>query len=111
MDTIYAPGQDIRISFKVKNTGTRAGKETPLLFVSDVVSSVVTPRALLKGFEKISLNPNEEKRLEFIIPYKSLGLWNTDMKYTVEPGEFDIKIGRSFDDIRLKGKIRIINKN
>lgn len=52
MDTIYAPGQDIRISFKVKNTGTRAGKETPLLFVSDVVSSVVTPRALLKGFEK-----------------------------------------------------------
>lgn len=111
MDTICVPGQNLRVSFKVKNTGTRAGKETPLLFISDVVSSVVTPRALLKGFEKISLNPGEEKRLEFTVSYKDLGLWNTDMEYTVEPGEFDIKVGRSFDDIRLEGKMRLIEQN
>ena len=107
VDTLYAPGQDIKVSFKVKNTGKMAGKETPLLFVGDVVSSVVTPQAMLKGFEKISLQPGEEKVVELTVPYKELGLWNREMKYVVEPGTFDIKIGRSWQDIRLKGQFRI----
>ncbi|MGN0310877.1 MAG: fibronectin type III-like domain-contianing protein [Bacteroides sp.] len=64
---------------------------------------MVTPVAMLKGFDKIALQPGEERQLTFTIPYKELGLWNAEMKYVVEPGRFTVKIGRSWDDIRLKG--------
>lgn len=102
LDSLYGANQDIKLSFRVKNTGKYSGKETTLVFVEDVVSSVVTPVAMLKGFEKISLQPGEEKEVSIIIPYSELGIWNIDMKYVVEPGKFNIKVGRSFNDIRLK---------
>lgn len=103
MDTLVSEGQDLTISFRIKNTGKREGKEIPLLFIGDKVSSVVTPIAMLKGFDKISIQPGEEKTVTFTVPYTQLGLWNADMKYVVEPGEFTVKIGRSYDDIRLQG--------
>lgn len=108
VDTLVAAGEDVDISFRIKNTGKYAGSETPLLFVSDEVSSVVTPVAMLKGFDKFMLKPGEEKKVTMTVPYKQLGLWNNDMKYVVEPGTFGIKIGRSFNDIRLVGKFKIV---
>lgn len=101
-------GEDFKVTFKVKNAGTCAGKETPLLFVRDKISSVVTPLGLLKGFEKIELQPGEEKEVTMLVPYKELGLWNVDMNYVVEPGEFVVSIGRSWKDLRLKKTIRIL---
>ena len=79
-----------------------AGKETALVFIRDCVSSVVTPVACLKGFEKVSLNPGESKDIRIVIPYSDLGLWNEDMKYVVESGKFNLMIGRSVEDIRIK---------
>lgn len=105
LDTLIAKNEDIQVSFNIKNTGNRTGKETPLLFVRDCVSSVVTPVALLKEFTKIELNAGEEKTIRFTIPYSNLGLWNKEMKYVVEPGKFILKIGRSFSDIRLEQSI------
>lgn len=107
MDTLFHAADSISLSFKVKNTGERAGKEVPLLFVRDCVSSVVTPTALLKEFTKISLEPGEEKTVKMTVPCSSLGLWNTDMCYVVEPGEFQFRIGRSLDDIRLQKMVSI----
>ena len=109
VDSLFLPGQDVVVSFKIKNVGNMVGKEVPLLFINDEVSSVVTPMNLLKGFEKIQLKPGEEKIVEMVIPYKQLGLWNTDMKYVVEPGRFIVKIGRSVGDIRLKGSFEVIS--
>ncbi|MEG1903524.1 MAG: glycoside hydrolase family 3 N-terminal domain-containing protein [Bacteroidales bacterium] len=107
MDTTFVNGSDIKLSFKVKNTGTRKGKDTPLLFVRDCISSVVTPVALLKEFTKFELEPDEEETVNFTIPCSDLGLWNEQMQYIVEPGKFSFRIGRSFDDIRLKKDIYI----
>ena len=109
MDTLVTTGQDINISFRVKNTGEREGKEVPMLFIGDEVSSITTPIAMLKGFDKISLQPGEEKTVTFTVPYKHLGLWNADMKYVVEPGLFSVKIGRSYQDIRLKGVFSVVS--
>lgn len=105
MDTVFSTHEDISLSFKIKNTGNRTGKETPLLFVRDCISSVVTPVALLKEFTKIELKPGEEQTVRFTVPSSNLGLWNTDMKYVVEPGKFIFKIGRSFQDIRLEQNV------
>lgn len=111
MDTVHHSTGDIEVSFKIKNTGSVSGKETHLLFVRDCVSSVVTPQNLLKEFTKVELAPDEEQIIRFQIPVSSLGLWNKDMNYVVEPGEFIFSIGRSLSDIRLKQKIRIQETN
>lgn len=65
VDSLFLPGQDVVVSFKIKNVGNMVGKEVPLLFINDEVSSVVTPMNLLKGFEKIQLKPGEEKIVEW----------------------------------------------
>lgn len=108
MDTLLAPGENVELSFRVKNVGQREGKEAPLLFIGDEVSSVVTPVAMLKGFDKITLKPGEERVVTMNVPFEQLGIWNSDMKYVIEPGTFRVKIGRSFDDIRLVGKFRLV---
>lgn len=108
MDTLFTSGENVELSFRVKNTGKREGQEVPLLFISDEVSSVVTPVAMLKGFDKILLKPGEERIVTMSVPYAQLGIWNSDMKYVVEPGNFEVKIGRSFDDIRLVGNFKLV---
>ncbi len=102
IDSVIPQTQDIEFTFTVKNTGNMAGKETALVFIRDCVSSVVTPVACLKGFEKVSLNPGESKDIRIVIPYSDLGLWNEDMKYVVESGKFNLMIGRSVEDIRIR---------
>lgn len=101
-------GQDIKVTFKVKNTGLRSGKETAMLFVTDKISSVTTPLGLLKGFEKVDLQSGEEKSITISVPYKELGLWNANMDYVVEPGEFVIKVGRSWNDLRQEKTIKVL---
>lgn len=107
MDSLQSQERDIELSFKIRNTGTVKGKEVPMLFVRDCVSSVVTPVNLLKEFTKLELEPGEERVVKFTVPVRNLGLWNESMNYVVEPGEFQISIGRSIGDIRLKKNIRV----
>ncbi len=107
IDSLHVIGFDINLSFKIKNTGQMKGKEIPMLFVRDCISSVVTPVNLLKEFTKVELLPGEEKTIHFRIPCSRLGLWNQDMHYIVEPGEFLFSIGRSINDIRVQQKIKI----
>ncbi len=102
VDSLIPANKDVEVTFTVKNTGKMAGKETALLFVRDCVSSVVTPVAYLKGFDKVSLKPGEAKEIRITIPYAELGLWNENLEYVVEPGKFNLMIGRSVEDIRIK---------
>jgi beta-glucosidase len=62
----------------------------------------------LKGFSKPEINPNETVTLNFSIPCKELGLWDKEMNYVVEPGEFGIMVGASAEDIKLEDKIMIV---
>ena len=97
-------GDRVEVSCKIKNTGDRAGAEVAQLYVRDLVSSVTTPVKALKDFDKIYLQPGEKKEVKFQINKEDLKLWNTSMQRVLEPGEFEVYIGASCEDIRLKGK-------
>lgn len=98
---------NIELSVSVKNTGEMEGKEVVQVYIDDKVSSVTTPVKVLKGFKKVNIKPGETITVDFIIPCRELGLWDKNMKYVVEPGDFDIMIGASAEDIRLTDTITI----
>ncbi len=105
-----SPGQTIRISAEIENTGESKGKEVVQLYLNDKVSSVSTAVKLLKGFEKIELMPGESKRVDFTIDFEDLSLWNRDMIKVVEPGAFDVLLGSSSEDIRLRDEFTVLSE-
>ena len=78
---------------RVKNTGTRQGKEVVQLYLRDVASSVVRPIQELCAFEKISLEPGESREVCFEITEPMLRLWNMENKHVCENGEFRLSVG------------------
>lgn len=99
---------EIKIAVNVTNTGKRSGDEVVQLYVSDKVSSVVTYDSVLRGFERVTLQPGETKTVNFTLQPTDLMLLDKNMKWTVEPGDFEIKIGSSSEDIKLKELITIL---
>ncbi|MBJ2175922.1 glycoside hydrolase family 3 C-terminal domain-containing protein [Aureibaculum sp. A20] len=93
---------DVHVSFSIKNTGKRAGDEVVQLYVKDEVSSVTTYDSQLRGFERIHLKPNETKTVNFILHPDDLAILDKNMNWTVESGQFEIRIGASSEDIKLK---------
>jgi len=91
-----------RVRAKVTNIGKRAGSEVVQLYIRDVVSSVTRPVKELKAFRKIHLRPGESQTVALEITPESLAFYNLDMKYVVEPGEFEIMVGSSSRDEDLK---------
>lgn len=87
----------ITASVTVENTGDVSGEEVVQMYIQDVYGSVVRPVLELKGFEKIALQPGEEKEVSFIITEDMLRFYNIHMQYESEPGEFRIYIGNSSD--------------
>jgi len=81
------------VSATLTNTGDRPGAEVVQLYVRDLVGSVTRPVRELKGFQKISLQPGEQRTVRFEIPVCELGFTGSDMCYTVEPGDFKVWIG------------------
>lgn len=100
-------GDNVELTFSIKNTGKLEGKEVAQVYINDKVSSVGTPVKALKGFKKVYLKPLESKTVSITIPFSELGLWNKDMKYTVEPGDFEIMVGSSSKDILLRETINV----
>ena len=106
--TETGPNGFIEVSCKVTNTGPRDGSDVVQLYLNDVISSVETPYLELRGFEKIHLKKGETKSTLFHLSPYDLSLINARMERTVEPGEFEVMIGRSSSDIVLKGNFKII---
>ena len=91
----------LEITVKVKNTGDVAGKEVVQLYIGDDKSSVVRPLKELKHFQKIALNPGEEKTITFTITVNDLKYYDDIRKdWTAEAGKFKAYIGASSVDIR-----------
>ena len=88
-------GESAKVLIDIKNTGTREGSEVVQMYIRDVVSSVTRPVKELRGFEKIKLNPGETKTVSLSVLPEHLAFTNIDMKYVVEPGDFEIMIGNS----------------
>jgi len=84
----------LTVSVDVKNTGNRAGKEAVLLYSSDLVASIVPDNKRLRDFTKIELQPGEQKTVTFQLPAKNLAFVNADGLWTLEEGDFNLKIGR-----------------
>jgi len=85
----------------VTNTGPREGSETVQMYIRDLVSSVTRPMKELKGFRKVSLRPGEKTTVAFDITPESLAFYDVNMRFVVEPGEFEIMIGNSSRDCDL----------
>lgn len=99
---------EVRLSVDVANTGARAGAEVVQLYIRDVLASVTTPVKQLRGFERIELKPGEKKTVRFVLRPEDLALLDRDLKRAVEPGEFRVMIGRSSEDIRLRGSFEVM---
>ena len=94
-------------SVNVTNTGKRAGAEVVQLYVRDLYASVVTYDSVLRGFEKVWLEPGETKRVVFELKREAFQILGRDMKWVVEPGDFEIRVGASSEDIRARKVIRL----
>ena len=83
----------LNVSIDVRNSGTRVGKEAVLLYTSDLVASIVPDNKRLRDFTKIELQPGETQTVTFQLPAKSMAFVGADGKWTLEEGEFMLKIG------------------
>ncbi len=89
---------ETRVLAEVTNTGACPGSEVVQMYIRDRVSSVTRPVKELKGFERVALDPGETKTVTFDITPDRLAFYDINMKYVVEPGEFDIMVGTSSRD-------------
>jgi beta-glucosidase len=93
---------DVTVTVDVTNTGQRKGDDVVQLYLKDDISTVTTYEYDLRGFERISLNPGEKKTVTFTLHPDDLALLDKNMNWTVEPGTFQVWIGSSSMDIKLK---------
>jgi beta-glucosidase len=96
-----------RVSVDVKNAGDRAGEEIVQLYIHEAVAPVSTPVKQLRGFERVALEPGEAKTVTFTLTPEELQLLDRDMHWVVVPGDFAIMVGRSSEDLPLKGTLKV----
>ena len=92
--TTFTADDILTVSVDVKNTGNRAGKEAVLLYSSDLIASIVPDNRRLRDFTKVELEPGEQKTVTFQLPAKELAFVGADCRWTLEEGEFKLRVGR-----------------
>lgn len=100
----------VEISVEIQNTGKCPGEEVVQLYINDELAEATRPIKELKGFKRVILQPNEKKKVKFFLAITQLGFYNRVMKYIVETGVIRVMVGSSSEDIRLKGKFKIIGE-
>ncbi len=101
-----AGGNRYEVSFDVKNTGTREGADVAQVYVGDTHSKTPRPAKELKGFTKVNLRPGETKRVSVILDNRAFSYYDANTNaWRAEPGEFQILVGRSSQQIELTGKL------
>ncbi|KAJ5812247.1 hypothetical protein N7474_008548 [Penicillium riverlandense] len=99
--TTVSATDTVTVSVDVTNThGGLDGTEVVQVYVVDDISSVAVPNRLLKGFEKAVIRAGETEIVKIHLKVEDLGLWDSRMQYVVEPGSFQVLVGRSSADIR-----------
>lgn len=105
-----ATGTKIIVELEVGNAGLMAGTEVVQLYFRDLYASRTRPVKQLSGFAKVALEPQEFKRLRFTMNADQLAFYDNDMRLVVEPGTFEIMVGSSSQDIRLKTEFELTNE-
>ena len=103
------PDARMTVSVELENTGRRAGDEVVQLYVRDMVASVTRPVRELKGFERVTLQPGERRRITFTLGPEQLGFYDREMRFIVEPGTFTVFVGSSSVG-GLEAKFEVIEK-
>lgn len=99
--------EKVTISCKVKNVGKREGEEVVQLYVSDLCASMLRPYQEFAGCARISLQPGEEKAVEFTIRADQFAFVGKDEKWVVEKGDMEVRIGGASNNLPLQGKFQI----
>lgn len=103
-----APDASLTVSVDVTNTGQHTGKEIVQVYVRDVQSTLSRPTQELKGFSKIALAPGETKTVTLPLDCKALAYWDdATHAWVAEAGEFEVRVGRSSQDIRAKAVFQL----
>ncbi len=107
-DVAIGPAGNTTITVDITNAGAVAGDEVAELYVRDVEASVPRPLQELRGYRKIHLEPGETKTVVFPLSARDLAFWDASAHaWKVEEGAFDIAVGASSADIRLRGGITV----
>ena len=111
-ETVNIDKENVIVRIRIKNTGTVAGSEVVQLYVHDPESKIDKPYKQLKGFQKVFLQPDEEKTVSFTLKKESFAGYSLEMKeWVTEPGDFDILVGTSSGDLPFASRIKICCKN
>lgn len=100
--------ETIKVSFQLKNSGKVVGEEVVQLYLKDKFGSVVRPVLELKDFQKVKLNVGESKTIEFTIDKEKLSFYNNKLEWGTEPGDFEVMIGASSADIKLRSDFELV---
>jgi beta-glucosidase len=98
----------IEVSVTISNTGKYDGEEIVQLYLRDIVGSIARPVKELKDFKKIKLQAGQTKTIKFVIDREKLSFYNQHLQWVAEPGDFDLMIGASSRDIRLKDNFELV---
>lgn len=98
--TEMSPTGSVEASVTVTNTGNVDATEIVQLYIRDLVASVSRPVKELKGFERITLKAGESRKVTFAITPETLKFYNYDLKYILEPGDFNIMVGPNSRDLK-----------
>ena len=110
LDRSKIRGQDtISVSFNLSNLGDRDGDEVVQMYLRDPVASVVRPIKALKDFQKVRLAAGETRKLQFQIDREKLSFYNDRLQWQAEAGDFELMIGSSSADIRLRAGFELLD--
>jgi beta-glucosidase len=106
--------EQIEVSVTVTNSGKYEGEEIVQLYLRDKVGSIVRPMKELKDFKKINLKSGQSQTIRFVINKEKLSFFaqhpadNQQLQWVAEPGDFEVMIGASSQDIRLKDNFELV---
>jgi beta-glucosidase len=101
----------LEASVTITNTGKVSGEEVVQLYLRDKVATIVRPVKELKDFQKIKLEAGESRAITFIINNDKLSFYHNDLELRSEAGEFDLMIGSSSEDIRLRDSFELTDND
>lgn len=101
-------GEDLSVSVDIRNVGKRAGSEVVQLYVHDMTSNTVKPLKQLKRFERVSLEKNEKRTVDFVLTREDLSHWNANNEFVLSSGSFEIIVGNSSADNRQKAIFEVL---
>jgi beta-glucosidase len=104
---VFSDGE-LKVTFTIKNIGSFQGDEIAQLYIRDCYSSIARPTKQLVGFVRVNLDVNETKEVTFTVDMRQLAFHNINLEQVVEPGEMELYVGASSEDIRLQDSFTIV---